>query len=784
MGAFLRLKSLQAVRNPALRVGFFCLEARMTASNDDELFPSQRGEQPVEDHSQAAPTPESAPNFFSPTFEAAKQDGSLDDLSWASQIDKSTKAIEKGTTLRGGLLGDIGVADPSDTSRILDDRQAALNESKNGPLGWSDYVPNILQGARAYFQSSEGIGPGVMAPLNPVKLIQNFAPNLSKGMESDREKSLKKEQDAIDAVRANPNRGVTSDNLAGWTRNVVDSGVTSVADIPIQMVESIGIGAAIGGWGVGATPKIEDNSIQATARWATAKAREYFPGDTVRQEDFATKLVQGIGSTAGFWGVHQGVLAMKLASPAMAAADSAEAILQAKRAEFTAMAITATVGAMSEAPGQYRDAQKSRADGRDVSDLALMWTFIGGLALGSTEALPIAKNIPLPAVQKSKMLAYLQSIVREGGEEGLQEFGQAIGEDVVAKYLHDPDRTIGDDAMQNALVGFLSGGGITAARLAKSSTARQEALHESGFGRAPAIQQAPAAPARGAQPAAPDPKAFALDLNKYDAGDGTYPAPQAVPGFDASAELAGSARPKNGVPNTDTGASAQQAAPLPPPTFAEMTAALPLDAEGSPDQSVFQDLAESLTGKRYWNQLSDLERETVVRALESGETPETLAAAQAAESSQTPTRIPFNSVRAARAATQAPQGATGTAAQTQATGQPQSAPATDPRLPQVQREVSAADDAEVLSRARAGAYYAPNSELQRFDLTTADEHDRALRALDREIEDKTAELTEAKAASSSASPGRARRAADLAFAQARKELEALGAFNGSEPMGW
>jgi hypothetical protein len=125
------------------------------------------------------------------------------------------------------------------------------------------------------------------------------------------------------------------------------------------------------------------------------------------------------------------------------------------------------------------------------------------------------------------------------------------------------------------------------------------------------------------------PKTSVVDLEQYGSAPdaAAYPQPQQPPDFNPDAELSGSGRPI--WPMAGQG-SEPPAEGTPVPTFDEMQTYLPTDENGDPDLTVFQETSEALTGKRYWNQLSDIEKDAVVRAIATGEVPDPNAAPQAA----------------------------------------------------------------------------------------------------------------------------------------------------------
>jgi len=711
---------------PAADQGQFSTPSVVSTTGDDGTPPSLAGAAPGPSGASApnffSPTVESAaPNFFSPTFESAKADGSLDDVIYSKLIQADTDRVTKGERLIDGLFGYFGVADPSRQAEIIAGKEAELKA-----MSTMDMLGLIPSPARLLY----GIATSGSTKPIPEALAEVLASQMGGTLAASR----KKTSDIITAARKNPERGITDDTVFGVARAAADAGIQSVVDIPVSVVEGIGIGASVAGWSFGAADRVEDNSVQAVARWARAQAKAAFPGDPLRQEDFAVMLAQGVGSTAGFYGVHAGAMAAGLKT-------------------LPAMLVTGTIGGLATSPQTYNDALKSRKEGREVSELALALAYGGGLALGGAEALPIAFNIPLPAVAKSRVMALLQTVGREAAEEGAQELVQSVGQDLLAYYLHDPTRRVGDDASMSMLVGALSGGGIKAATFA-SKAARDRAVEEArqAGGMPPVATQAtpqasPKTPGKGV-----------IDLEAL--GNG-FPAPQ------TPAPAASTLAPEDRL------------------QFSDIRDSLPKNERGDGDTAYLYQLTEHLTGKRYWNTLDDAEREIVFGALRQPDFGRSLLAVdpaqvQAAAAGAVPTAT------SAATSQSAPPGRAASPAQTPAAPaaagrSPATAPAQDllpagkvpdaAMVKQVQRETAEADEVAVLERARETSVPPPPGEDgQVYTLGSSQEFDRALNAANRELATAQAALEVAEANMNAAKPAK-KRSAGNAFVAARTAVE-------------
>lgn len=185
--------------------------------------------------------------------------------------------------------------------------------------------------------------------------------------------------------------------------------------------------------------------------WLDAVNRNFdamLPPDKARAKDFMTEVASGTGSMVGF-----------LTLTAMAGV-----------AGIPSKAATFMIGAAQGASSQFEDAEQHKA---------AAWqkyaALLAGAGVGATEAIPIDRML-LRAEQAtgglvSRMLA---NTAASSLEEFIQEFGQSIGEDVVAKWTYDENRKVDVvAALRSGAAGAISGG------LSASATST---LAEAGFG--------------------------------------------------------------------------------------------------------------------------------------------------------------------------------------------------------------------------------------------------------------------------------------------------------------
>lgn len=184
------------------------------------------------------------------------------------------------------------------------------------------------------------------------------------------------------------------------------------------------------------------SNMRAWVDTVDASLDKLLPGDKARSKDFVTQLSSGAGSFAGF--MVAGYVGSAAGLPA----------------GFT----TGVLGAATEGTQMFEEAEQFNATG-----LQKYLAFIEGAALGLTEAVPIDRMFMRADADTGGLLRrMLNNTTATSLEEFTQEFGQAIGEDMIAKYLSgfDPDREL--DAREwlkagaiGALTGAAGGGATT-----------------------------------------------------------------------------------------------------------------------------------------------------------------------------------------------------------------------------------------------------------------------------------------------------------------------------------
>jgi len=184
-------------------------------------------------------------------------------------------------------------------------------------------------------------------------------------------------------------------------------------------------------------PQPEDTPAYRAGAAAGRAIGETFPTDAPRAGTFAQQLGEGVGSMAAFAGPGAWLKAAG-AAPAVSTAVMAGmgAVQQGSAGLDEAIEADATLG------------QKMRAFGFNA-------------ALGATEAIPTSR---LFGRLESASGGMFSRILRESAANSAEEFGQevfqSIGSDVVARALagYDPNREIGENALQQGAIGAFLGG--------------------------------------------------------------------------------------------------------------------------------------------------------------------------------------------------------------------------------------------------------------------------------------------------------------------------------------
>ena len=413
----------------------------------------------------------------SPLAEKIERDGTLDKAeagSMRERIDADTERLKAATKdptpgLGGSSWGFLPDDDPSDAS-VIDKIGHALLGTARTKTEWKEAEAKDvakdkarIDDVRARTKSGaetlsrlfgDGVGEAIAGAKVNVLGAKKTADDDT--IEAKGERDLAERRANLDRVQSGQD---TAPLKTGW-RAGLEGAASAVVDVlPAAAAKTIGIAYGSARWAMGSQDKIDDNLAYSLGEWITAKGKELFPGDERRQQEFAQKLAQGAGSMMGF--MAPGVVAQRL----LGASDK------------VLVGLVAVTGSAAEGASTFEDATRSQkkgetGEGPQIAEWKRFAAWVAGLGLGATEALPIATML------RRRGGSYFGAVAREAGEEGLQEFGQAVGEDVTALALHDPKRRVGENALEQAAIGAILGGTMQAGRLAVSPAARRQIRDE------------------------------------------------------------------------------------------------------------------------------------------------------------------------------------------------------------------------------------------------------------------------------------------------------------------
>lgn len=191
----------------------------------------------------------------------------------------------------------------------------------------------------------------------------------------------------------------------------------------------------------------ETTGLYRAGESVSAFARDRFPDDAVRSDEFGQQLSEGAGSAAGF-------AASGLAGRAMGAGRLGSA------------AIVGTQGAAAQGSAGLDQAITAGA-GRNQK----LTAFYANAGLGVTEAVPFNRFLGrLDTVSGGGVSRVLANTAAQSLEEFVQEVSQTVGSNAIAAEVarYDPERRIGEGVGEAGLVGAIlgaAGGGASAINL-------------------------------------------------------------------------------------------------------------------------------------------------------------------------------------------------------------------------------------------------------------------------------------------------------------------------------
>lgn len=233
-----------------------------------------------------------------------------------------------------------------------------------------------------------------------------------------------------------------------WWLNAIQNGIKGVASIPIGASRGFAEAAEMArdASGVDLLTGGGRSNMRAWIDTVDQTMNKLLPGDKARAKDFVTQLSQGTGSMLGF--LMGGYAAAAAGVPSTAA--------------------TTILGAATGGDQSFQDAENFNA-----TTLQKYMAFIIGAGIGTTEAIPIDRMFMRADQATGGLVRRMLNHTLAGSlEEFIQETGQQMGQDVLAKFLYDPNRKMDVGSWLTAgAIGALSGG------LAGAATT---GLHEAG----------------------------------------------------------------------------------------------------------------------------------------------------------------------------------------------------------------------------------------------------------------------------------------------------------------
>lgn len=199
---------------------------------------------------------------------------------------------------------------------------------------------------------------------------------------------------------------------------------------------------------------VDDDNLVKWAQGAKKSVGEMFPGDPARAGDFEQQLANGLGQIGSFYGAGALASLAKAGPKVMAAIVSTMGAAQSGSQGF------------EEATTKLKAAQaaaKASGDEATVTELDRILQTGGYAAVGLTEAIPIVSTLGRAGQPASSLGRRMLSGAEGALEEGVQEAGSQVAQNVIAGQTTDPARSAGEGVIDSAGVGATLGGLMGAA---------------------------------------------------------------------------------------------------------------------------------------------------------------------------------------------------------------------------------------------------------------------------------------------------------------------------------
>jgi hypothetical protein len=177
-----------------------------------------------------------------------------------------------------------------------------------------------------------------------------------------------------------------------------------------------------------------------------------FAADPAYRDKWLTKLGEGAGSFVPFLG------AAKVGQLMSARGIGQQAMLRSPKT-WMKDPMYAVPGALALPSGISQQADRvsaSRELGEDVGGIAETFAELGGGIVGLSEIAPVLnlfKRVPKNALQYSDIRRKINSALRSGAQEGLQEVSASLVQDLIARGLYSDELPIGESIFDEFTIG-------------------------------------------------------------------------------------------------------------------------------------------------------------------------------------------------------------------------------------------------------------------------------------------------------------------------------------------
>ena len=322
----------------------------------------------------------------------------------------------------GGLLDAAGTLTPEESTQ---QQQERVQEARDAEATVQRHV-SVRDQLRNLTDDQAGalgmpIAPGTDAQTN--KEVRE----IEQSRDTARAERAAKDTATAEAAPA-PVKAWWLDAIRSFSRAQTE-GYTAIgkgAVIALRELPFTAFGAATGG-------ETERSDMRAWFDTVDATMAKLLPPDRARDQDFMRTLTAGAGSMTSF--LTASTVAGALGLPAKVA--------------------TMITGAATGATQQFEDAEK-----HDGTELQKLVAFFAGSALGSSEALPINRMLGRAERATGGLVTRMLRQSTAGSlEEFVQELGQNVGQDLVAKWTYDEQRQMDPQAYLKAgAAGAILGG--------------------------------------------------------------------------------------------------------------------------------------------------------------------------------------------------------------------------------------------------------------------------------------------------------------------------------------